>query len=157
MVTALYTLGQIVPKYQEIILPGKRISNRPVLGTATRTGVGSPKGEISVATISTRIPHARSPLMVRTNSPQAAVIRARMLNTPADSERSKVSTHSTSDSNKTKEEASIFNIIRMIATPCKMSLVLPICIISPQKFPCKDVESMIIWFDFCMFCMYTLF
>lgn len=37
MVTALYTLGQIVPKYQPLILPGVRISNHLALGPTTRT------------------------------------------------------------------------------------------------------------------------
>ena len=43
---------------------------------------GSPKGEMSAATISTRIPDAESPPMVQANSPQAAAIRARMPSIP---------------------------------------------------------------------------
>ena len=86
---------------------------------------GSPKGETSTATISTRIPDAESPPTVQANRPQAAAIRARMLNTPVVSVCSKVSTTSASDNSRTKGAARIFKIIRMIAPPVKCRSFLP--------------------------------
>lgn len=75
---------------------------------------------MSAAAISTRMPDAGSPPMVQANSPQAAAITARMLNTPVVSVCSKVSAASTSYSSRAKGAVRIIKIIRMMVSPVKL-------------------------------------
>ena len=142
-----FCFGTICPEVSAHHIARRAYFRSPSFRINHSERAGSPKGEMSAATISTRMPDAGSPPIVQANSPQAAAIRARMLNTPAASECSKVSTASTSDRSRTKGAAGSplfiypliceeFSVNRAEAIPnfVNGSLILPYLFISDFVF-----------------------
>ena len=113
----LLHFGTSCPKVLTYHIARKAYFRSPSFRISHSDRAGRPKGEIRAATISTRIPDAGSPPIVQANSPQAVAIRARILNTPAARECSKVSTASTNDSSRIKGSVRIYKTIRTIGPP----------------------------------------